>query len=218
MSKVPSMGHVEDAREEKTTLPSPSGVLLSSAGSLIHHLKAFTGSISGIMRAASHSYVMTTWFLTLIVQVIVLQGITNACLCIWSITVGSSGFPQAPPGPSASGDTSIDTHLPSLAVAWSRKWTNFKMPIGWLLSNARIMLLISEQCKITPGRWLSERNISDPRKQNRMSTLEYNGDHPHLSSLYVQGPYYRLSLISLNSFQGLQCFNFFTASLSVIHT
>ena len=82
MSKVPSMGHVEDAHEEKTTLPSPSGVLLSSAGSLIHHLKAFTGSISGIMRAASHSYVMTTWFPPLIVQVIVLQGITNACLCI----------------------------------------------------------------------------------------------------------------------------------------
>lgn len=39
MSKVPSMDHIEDAREEKTTLPSPSGVLLSSAGSLIHHLK-----------------------------------------------------------------------------------------------------------------------------------------------------------------------------------
>lgn len=170
------------------------------------------------MRAASHGYVMTTWFPPLIIQVIVLQGITSACLCIWSITAGSSGFPQALPGPSASEYTSIDTHLPSLAVAWSRKWTNFRMPIGWLLSNARIMLLISEQCKITPGSWLSERNISDPWKQDRMGTLEYSGDHPHLSSLYVQGPYYRLLLISLNSCQGLQCFNFFTASLSLIHT
>lgn len=122
------------------------------------------------------------------------------------------------PGPLPQNYTSTDTHQPSLAVAWSRKWTNFRMPISWLLSNARIMLLTSEQCKITPGRWLSERNISDPWKQNRMSTLEYNKDHPHLSSLYVQGPYYRLLLISLNSFQGLQCFNFFTASLSVIHT
>lgn len=175
------------------------------------------------MRAASHSYFMITWFPPLIVHVIVLLGITNACLCTWSIVAGSSpppAFPSqrvafhrvstGPSGPSASG-LNQQRHRSAKSRSGngqgSEQSSKCVSAAHWLMPTSCFWC---QQCTIEPGRGLSERNISHSRKQNTMSILEYNrGATPTIPGFVFRVPStHSLLLISLNTFHGLSAFAF----------
>lgn len=182
---------------------SPSGILFSNVGSWIYHLKAGTSACN------NWALTVTSWRM---VSASDYPGYfspgNHKCLSLhlrhhgWCSLCHTHGFPSGRAG----------TDMPSPAVGMDKEVNQFQNAIGWLLTNARIVLLMPEQ-KIEPGRWLKETSQTHGNWTG-LPSLEYSRDHTHQSRLYVTVPATdSLSLISLYSFHGLKCFCFFTTSL-----